>query len=132
MSPADKIEAVRQQQQQGEVVLMVGDGINDAGSMSAADASLAVSPADILVQEAADATLLGSSLESVPGLIDYSNRVRRIIRQNVIWAVGYNASVIPLAVTGLITPWMAAIGMSASSLLVVLNANRLGRVREWK
>ena len=132
MSPADKIEAVRQQQQQGEVVLMVGDGINDAGSMSAADASLAVSPADILVQEAADATLLGSSLESVPGLIDYSNRVRRIIRQNVIWAVSYNASVIPLAVTGLITPWMAAIGMSASSLLVVLNANRLGRVREWK
>lgn len=132
MSPADKIDAVRERQAAGEVVLMVGDGINDAGAMSTADASLAVSPADIMVQEAADATLLNSSLQSVPALFAYASRVRRIIRQNVFWAIGYNLSVIPLAVTGVITPWMAAIGMSASSLLVVLNANRLGNVYEWK
>ena len=132
MSPADKIDAVRSLQVGGEVVLMVGDGINDAGSMSTADASLAVSPADIMVQEAADATLLNSSLGSVPALFAYAGRVRRIIRQNVFWAIGYNLSVVPLAVTGIITPWMAAIGMSLSSLLVVMNANRLGEVREWK
>lgn len=132
LDPAAKIDQVRRYQQAGDIVLMVGDGVNDAGSMSAADTSLAVSPADIVVQEAADATLLNGDLGSIDSLIRYSRRVRRVVRQNLLWAVGYNASLIPLAVTGLISPWMAALGMSASSILVVLNANRLSRTGEWK
>ncbi|MDZ7685077.1 MAG: HAD-IC family P-type ATPase [Gammaproteobacteria bacterium] len=95
LDPAAKIEHIRRYQQAGDVVMMVGDGVNDAGSMSAADTSLAVSPADVVVQEAADATLLSGNLGGIESLIRYSKRVRRIIRQNVIWAVGYNASLIP-------------------------------------
>ncbi|XOV87182.1 MAG: heavy metal translocating P-type ATPase [Pseudomonadota bacterium] len=129
MMPADKVTAIRERQQSGDVVLMVGDGVNDAAAMAAAHTSVAVSPVDIVVQEAADATLLRSDLALLPVAVDYAIRVKRIIRQNITWAVGYNLCVVPLAVSGLIAPWMAALGMSASSALVVLNANRLRRLR---
>jgi len=95
-----------------------------------AHTSIAVSPADVVVQEAADATLLTNSLNSLLTLINFSKQVRRIIRQNVAWAIAYNLCVIPLAVAGLLQPWMAALGMSLSSLLVVFNANRLKEVRD--
>jgi Cu2+-exporting ATPase len=97
--------------------------------MASAHASVAVSPVDVIVQEAADATLLNSNLMSLPILVEFSKKVRRIIRQNIGWALIYNGTVIPLAVAGLLQPWMAALGMSVSSLLVVLNANRLRTVR---
>ncbi len=126
LTPIEKLEMVRGYQAAGDVVLMVGDGINDAGAMSQADASLAVSPVDIMVQQAADATLLRADLKAIPVLLEFAARVRRTICQNVFWAIGYNLSVIPLAVTGVLSPWMAALGMSASSMLVVINANRLG------
>ena len=109
---------------------MVGDGINDAAAMASAHASIAVSPADVVVQEAADATLLTNSLTSLPTLIVFARQVRRVIRQNVSWAIVYNLSVIPLAMAGLLQPWMAALGMSVSSLLVVFNANRLRKVQD--
>lgn len=126
-TPADKLEAVRAFQASGDRVLMVGDGVNDAAAMGAADAAIAISPVDILVQNAADATLLRQDILHLSMLINYSHRLRNIIRQNISWAVLYNVSVIPMAALGLLEPWMAALGMSMSSLLVVMNANRLGR-----
>jgi Cu2+-exporting ATPase len=129
MKPDAKVSVVRQRQKQGARVVMVGDGINDAAAMASAYASVAVSPVDVIVQEAADATLLNSNLTSLPVLVEFSKKVRRVIRQNISWALMYNGTVIPLAVAGMLHPWMAALGMSLSSLLVVLNANRLRTVR---
>ena len=86
-----------------------------------------MSPVDVVVQAAADATLLRTDLELVPRTIAFAGKVRRVIRQNVGWAIGYNLVLIPLAMAGFIVPWMAALGMSLSSILVVLNANRLQR-----
>jgi Cu2+-exporting ATPase len=97
--------------------------------MASAHASVAISPVDDIVQEAADATLLNSNLISLPVLVEFSRKVRRVIRQNISWALIYNGTVIPLAAAGMLHPWMAALGMSLSSLLVVLNANRLRTVR---
>ncbi len=130
VTPDAKVADVRRRQALGARLLMVGDGINDAAAMVSAHTSIAVSPADVVVQEAADATLLTNSLNSLLTLINFSKQVRRIIRQNVAWAIAYNLCVIPLAVAGLLQPWMAALGMSLSSLLVVFNANRLKEVRD--
>ena len=130
VTQADKVAAVQRRQADGRRVVMVGDGINDAAAMASAHASIAVSPADVVVQEAADATLLTNSLTSLPTLIVFARQVRRVIRQNVSWAIVYNLSVIPLAMAGLLQPWMAALGMSVSSLLVVFNANRLRKVQD--
>ena len=129
MAPDQKIAGLRELQALGRKVLMVGDGLNDAGAMAAADISLAVNPVDTVVQSAADATLVSGDLSAIPVLFDYAARVRRIIRQNLGWALAYNLAVIPLAMAGLVAPWVAALGMSASSLLVTLNAGRLARSR---
>ena len=115
-------------QKQGERILMVGDGINDTAAMGISDVSIAFSPVDIFVQSSADATLLSNNLGSITLAINFARKARRIISQNILWAVAYNICVIPLAVTGFIEPWMAALGMSLSSVLVVLNANRLMKV----
>ncbi len=125
MTPEDKVEGVRASQQQGNQVMMVGDGVNDAAAMGIAEVSVAVSPADYFVHNAADATLMGGRLSVLPALLAFGERVTRIIRQNVFWAVSYNMTAIPLAAAGLLEPWMAALGMSLSSLLVVMNARRL-------
>jgi len=128
LSPADKVEHVRQFQAVGDRVLMVGDGMNDAAAMGIANTAVAVSPVDILVQDAADATLLRQDIFRLWMLIGYSKRIRNVLRQNMSWAVLYNLSVIPFAVAGWLEPWMAALGMSMSSLLVIVNANRLNSV----
>lgn len=127
LTPDEKIEGVRQLQQAGERVLMVGDGLNDAGALAVADVSLAVNPVDVVVQSAADATLVRPDLERFVALFSYASRVRGIIRQNILWALVYNFSVIPLAIAGFVPPWVAALGMSLSSLLVTMNAGRLVR-----
>ena len=105
--------------------MMIGDGVNDAAAMGIAEVSVAVSPADYFVHNAADATLMGGRLSVLPALLAFGERVSSIIRQNIFWAISYNMTAIPLAATGLLEPWMAALGMSLSSLLVVLNARRL-------
>lgn len=128
MSPEDKLASLMDLQSQGDRVLMVGDGINDTGAMGVADASIAVSPVDVFVQSAADVTMLNHNLQTIPALIVFSRKVRRVIRQNIGWALVYNLSVIPLAVGGYLLPWMAALGMSISSLVVVFNGNRVHRV----
>ena len=127
MSPEDKLEGIKHRQSSGEKVLMIGDGVNDTSALSAAHLSIAVNPVDSIVQGAADAMTTGNMLPSLPRVISYAARVRRIISQNLLWAFAYNMTLIPLAVMGYVPPWLAALGMSLSSLLVVGNACRLVR-----
>lgn len=127
MTPEDKVTHLQALQKE-RPVMMLGDGINDMAALAAADTSLAVSPRDVFVQNSADATLLNSSLDILPRTLAFARKSRRIIRQNVIWSVSYNATAITFALMGLLPPWLAALGMSLSSVLVVSNASRLRRM----
>ena len=129
LSPSDKLAAVRSLQAGGHIVAMLGDGINDAPVLAGADVSLALAGGAALAHRAADLVVTGDSLVRVPQAIALARRSRRIVRQNLGWAIGYNALALPFAGAGLVPPWLAALGMAASSLLVTLNALRLSRVR---
>lgn len=126
-SPERKLELIRERQALGDSVVMIGDGINDAPVLSGADASLAPAHAAKLAQTSADIIMLGDSLRPVVIAVRLSRQTMRIVRQNLGWAIVYNALALPLAAAGLVPPWLAAIGMSASSLIVVVNALRLSR-----
>jgi Cu2+-exporting ATPase len=128
-TPAMKLEALVQLRDAGRHTLMVGDGVNDAPVLAAADVSMTVKGGAELANSAADLILTGESLGLVTRARAIAGRARQLIRQNLAWAVVYNASVMPLAVSGMLKPWMAALGMSLSSLLVVANASRLVRER---
>jgi len=130
LSPSDKLAFIRGLQEAGEQVVMVGDGINDAPVLGAADASIALDAGTALARASADAVVLGQRLGSVCDAAMVARKTHRVIWQNIAWAIVYNLTAIPLAVSGTLTPWMAAIGMSASSLLVVLNALRLHGVEK--
>ena len=130
MSPAKKLEFIRQLQADGQSVVMVGDGINDAPVLAAADASIALDAGTALARASADAIALGKRLGTIVEAVGVARATRRIIRQNIAWAIIYNVTAVPLAVSGILAPWMAAIGMSISSLIVVLNALRLHRFRK--
>ncbi|MDO5090954.1 MAG: heavy metal translocating P-type ATPase [Cardiobacteriaceae bacterium] len=108
--------------------LMIGDGINDAPVMAGASVSVAVGRANPLSQTHADIVCLEHGPEALPFLFNLARRTRRIIRQNLAWATAYNLLVLPLAALGHLTPWIAALGMSASSLIVVGNALRVYRI----
>jgi Cu2+-exporting ATPase len=125
LEPADKLREVQNLQQQGHTIIMVGDGINDAPVLGAADVSIAMQGAAHISQVGADLILLSNRLEGLSSGVHLARRTLRIIRQNLTWAVVYNLVALPAATLGLVAPWMAAIGMSSSSLLVVLNALRL-------
>jgi Cu2+-exporting ATPase len=127
MSPQQKMEAVQLLQAAGAKVLMVGDGINDAPVLAVADVSVAMAGASSLAKVNADIVLMRDRLEGVDYLFDMAARTRKIIRQNMSWALLYNFAAIPAAAMGLVAPWFAALGMSLSSLLVVINAMRLTR-----
>ncbi|NKI35385.1 cadmium-translocating P-type ATPase [Wenzhouxiangella sp. XN79A] len=127
MSPQDKLARVAELQAQGARVAMVGDGINDAPVLAGADIAIALAEGAAIARTQADLVATGRDLRPLVDLFRRAPKVRRVIRQNLTWALTYNISALPLAAVGLVPPWAAAIGMSASSLAVVLNAQRLGR-----
>lgn len=128
-TPSDKLAFVQQQQNRGARVLMLGDGVNDVPVLASADISVAMGDASDLAKTSADAVLLSSHLQVLDETFDVARRTRRVMVQNLFWASAYNFGILPLAALGLIGPALAAAGMSASSLLVVLNALRLARLR---
>jgi len=126
MTPQDKQAWVaRCQQMPGTVVAMIGDGVNDAPVLAQAQVSIAMGGGTDLARNQADIVLLSEKLATLSQGIAVARRALRIIHQNLSWAFAYNLIALPLAMAGLVTPWMAGIGMAASSLLVVLNALRL-------
>ena len=126
MTPAEKLAFVKALQDRGRHVLMVGDGLNDTGAMAAADASVAPATALDAVRATADVVLLGGKLQALPVLLDSAQTAKRRILQNFAAAALYNMVAVPLAFAGLVTPLLAAVAMSASSITVVLNAVRPG------
>ena len=125
MSPEKKLTFIRELRATGKHVMMVGDGINDVPVLAAATISVAMNNASDLTRMQGDALLLSENLQLLDLLISQSVKTRRIITENISWALAYNLIGLPLAACGLIPPYLAAIGMSASSLLVILNTLRL-------
>ncbi len=126
VDPASKYTLLQEARKNGGA-LYVGDGLNDAPALGGAGVAIAMASACDFPRSAADVIVLDDRLEAVIDLLDGADRTRRIIRQNLLWAISYNLLAMPLAVTGMIAPWAAALGMSASSLLVLANAARLLR-----
>ena len=125
--PEDKLDLMREFQQQGRRVTMVGDGVNDAPVLSRADVSVSLASAAPLAQHHADILLLSERLDGLLAARDAARRALRIVHQNLIFSCLYNVLAIPLAAVGLVPPWLAGLGMAGSSLVVVLNALRAAR-----
>jgi Cu2+-exporting ATPase len=126
-SPQMKHDYVRALQANGAIVAMVGDGVNDAPVLAAAQVSVAMGGGSELARTQADLVLLSDNLGHLASAASIARRSLRIVRQNLVWAFAYNIVALPLAMAGWVSPWLAGVGMSGSSLLVVLNSLRLQR-----
>jgi len=124
-SPNDKLIAIQALQKQGKKVLMIGDGLNDAPVLAAANCSISMSNGTDLAKSAADGLLMNPNISTLIDVFTTIKKTYRVIKQNLIWALLYNACALPAAIMGWVPPWLAAIGMSTSSLFVVLNALRI-------
>lgn len=131
LEPADKLTLVRQLQANGARVAMLGDGINDAPVLAGADVSMTLAEGADIARTQADLIITGRGLERAARIFELAPRVVRIVHQNLVWALAYNLTALPLAAMGFVPPWLAAIGMSASSLLVVANGHRAGRLPRY-
>ncbi|WP_292773071.1 heavy metal translocating P-type ATPase, partial [Methylophaga sp. UBA5100] len=127
--PEHKADKIRELRQQGQVVAMVGDGINDAPALAEADIGIALGSGTDVAIETADIALMRTDLNAVSSAIQLSHLTVRNIRQNLFWAFAYNSLGIPIAAAGLLAPWLAGAAMAFSSVSVVLNALRLQRVK---
>jgi Cu2+-exporting ATPase len=125
--PTNKIAAIERVQAQGAHVLMIGDGLNDGPALAAATAAMAPASASDAGRQAADLVFMGEALSAIPFAVMTARRTQTIVRQNLALAVGYNLIAVPLAIMGMVTPLIAALAMSGSSLLVIGNALRLAR-----
>jgi Cu2+-exporting ATPase len=130
--PENKLALLRQLQFDGQRVAAIGDGVNDAPLLAQADVSIAMVTGAEIAKASADIVFTGDDLRIVALLKQRAVQVRRTIRQNIGWAIAYNLIGIPMAAAGLLPPWLAALGMSVSSLIVVLNGLRLGRTLQFK
>ena len=129
LKPEDKLKNVKTLQQQGAIVVMTGDGVNDAPVLAVADLSIAMGKGTQLAAATADMILISNNIEHIYHGYLIAIKTLRIIKQNLSWALLYNVIAIPAAAMGYVEPWLAAIGMSVSSLVVVLNALRLNRIK---
>lgn len=127
LKPSDKQNHIAELQAQNEIIFMAGDGVNDAPVLARADISMAVNSASDFAKSAADIIMLKDDFSALASLIHIAKKTKRIIKQNFAWALGYNLLVLPFAVSGLLPPWAAVIGMSLSSLAVTFNSMRLNR-----
>ncbi|WP_234413846.1 cation-translocating P-type ATPase [Ideonella sp. A 288] len=126
-TPEIKLAEIESAQAKGLRVAMVGDGINDAPVLARADVSLAMGQGALVARAHADAVVASNRLGDLVKMHDLSRRTMRVVRQNLVWAAGYNLVCIPLALVGWLPPWAAGLGMASSSVLVILNAMRLAR-----
>ena len=130
LTPEGKLDEAARLAAAGERVLMLGDGVNDTPALAGAHVSVAMGRGAAAAAARADAVLIGGDPGRLLAALDIAHRARRIVKQNLAWALGYNLVALPLAATGMVPPWAAAIGMSLSSLAVAGNALRLGRERD--
>jgi len=128
MFPQEKLERLNHYQNNGDLVLAAGDGVNDAPLLSAAAVGVAMGSGADLTRVTGDVVLINSRLSDISVLLDQARKTRGVILQNLSWATGYNLLALPLGILGMVPPWIAVIGMSLSSLLVVANALRLSRI----